>query len=225
MSNETALIVDINSNFGPNIINKLIENDIKIYSAITSKNSTNKKDKKRDDQILYWEPRSSISSRNLISKSTENLSTNLNQVFIMISFLENTSSYHETSSLFMEKQVDLYLKGINFLLKEIIHQLIRQKSGSIYFILSTNGESEFLPPFYSSIYSSLYNLINSLMVFYQNESFQLLGFENTQEDINNFIDFVFKTIDEKKSQNTNKWNKFSGKGNILSAFSRSINKK
>ncbi len=145
---------------------------------------------------VVWNKRSPLSARNVIL-SILNKYSSLDEAVLTYQPGGFNKTFHQISSAVYDLQIDRWVKGYGYLLKELIQFFIKQEKGRISFILDTNGMKR-MSPLDSAIFSYLKSLLQNLSVLYQNEPVKIYCFEADTARKEDFIDFFIKAIDEQK---------------------------
>ncbi|MDC7124398.1 MAG: hypothetical protein PQJ46_02445 [Spirochaetales bacterium] len=145
---------------------------------------------------ILWNKRSPLSARNAILTILNKYSC-LNEAIIIYQPGFFNKTFHEMSSAVYDLQIDRWIKGYSYLLKEIIQLYIKQKEGRLSFILDKGGVTT-LTPLENAIYNYLKILLKDLSVLYQNEPFQIFCFESETPKREEFLLFYDKVINDSK---------------------------
>ncbi len=148
------------------------------------------------DSEILWNKRSSLSARNAVL-SCINKHERIDDAFICYQPEELNKAFHEMSAPVYDLQIDRWIRGYGYLLKELLHVFIKQKSGRLSLILSSD-DSRLMTPLESAVYSYLRTLIKNLSSFYQDEPVSILCFETDSRNTGEFFDYIFKIIDDGK---------------------------
>ncbi|MDC7226216.1 MAG: hypothetical protein PQJ61_05585 [Spirochaetales bacterium] len=148
------------------------------------------------DHSIVWNKRSPLSARNALL-STLNSYNKVDNAILIYQPGDYNKTFHETSSAVYDLQIDRWIKGYGYLLKEIIQLYIKQQNGNLSFILDSDGMTV-LTPLESAVYSYLKNLVQSLSVLYQNEPLRINCFESDTSRPDDFIDFFIKNSSDSK---------------------------
>ena len=159
-------------------------------------NDRDEAEKKEQNNKIQWNKRSPLSARNSIL-SILNSHDRIDSAILIYQPGGFNKTFHETSSAVYDLQVDRWIKGYGYMLKELIQLFLKQKGGDLNFILDTGG-IKMLTPLENAIYSYLKNLVKNLSVLYQNEDFRLYCFETESERREEFLDFMAKIRNDSK---------------------------
>lgn len=160
-----------------------------------SEDGTKNEDQK-DKKSVAWNKRSPLSARNSIL-SVINSQGRIDKAVLIYQPGMFNKTFHETSSAVYDLQVDRWIKGYSYMLRELIQLFIKQQSGTISFILDSGGV-KMLAPLEEAIYSYLKGLVKNLSILYQNEGFRLFCFESETEKREDFLDFYIKNENDAK---------------------------
>ncbi len=145
-----------------------------------------------DENAVEWNKRSSLSARNAIL-TVLNRYGSIDEAVLVYQPGNFNKTFHETSAAVYDLQVDRWIKGYGYLLKELIQLFIKQQHGQISFILDTDG-IKVQTPLEAAIFSYLKSMIQNLGILYQNEGFRIFCFESETARKEEFLDFYYKTI-------------------------------
>lgn len=143
---------------------------------------------------VVWNKRSPLSARNSIL-TVINKHKKIDRAVLSYQPGEFNKTFHEISTPVYDLQVDRWIKGYGYLLKELIQLFIKQKSGCISLILDSDG-LKVMTPVESAVFSYLKSLVQNLSILYQNEAFRIYCFESDSSRSEEFISYYFKTITE-----------------------------
>ena len=161
---------------------------------------------------ITWNKRSPLSARNAIL-SVLNSSGSLDRAVLIYQTGDYSKTFHETSSAVYDLQIDRWIKGYGYLIKEIVHLFLKQQHGDLILILDTGG-MKVMAPLESAIFSFLRSLFKNLSVLYQNEPIRMFCFETDTARPDDFIDFYQKIITETR-YSAGKVHRFSDKKSLF----------
>jgi hypothetical protein len=168
--------------------------------------------KKDSGDSIVWNKRSSLSARNSVL-TVLNRHRKIDNAFIIYQPGNFNKTFHEISSPVYDLQIDRWIKGYGYLMKELIQLYIKQQSGRVSFILDTGG-LKIMTPIESAIFSYLKALVQNLSILYQNETFRIYCFESDSSRKDDFADFIFRTLDDSKYSPGKNW-KFTDKKGLF----------
>ena len=148
------------------------------------------------DHAITWNKRSPLSARNSVLTVMNSLGA-VDRAVLIYQAGDYSKTFHETSSAVYDLQIDRWIKGYGYLLKEIIQLFLKQQHGDIVMILDTEG-MKVMTPLESAIFSFLKSLFKNLSVLYQNEAMKMYCFEADTSRTDDFLDFFQKTINDSK---------------------------
>ncbi len=178
------------------LINRKIKQSGESVILLTDGNEPPAEQAVKNELQVVWNKRSPLSARNAVL-SALNSCNSIDEAVLTYQPGGSNKTFHETSSAVYDLQVDRWIKGFGYLLKELIQLFLKQQHGQISFILDKNG-MKVMTPLESAIFSYLKNLIQNLSVLYQNEPFNILCFESDTSRKDDFLDFFIKTSAETK---------------------------
>ncbi|HAK46819.1 MAG TPA: hypothetical protein DCO79_12990 [Spirochaeta sp.] len=164
-------------------------------SAVSVTDTAPEKQDTRDLSIV-WNKRSPLSARNAVLSALNSYNT-VEKAVLIYQPGDYSKTFHETSSAVYDLQIDRWVKGYGYLLKEIIQLFIKQQNGQLSFILNTDG-MKVMTPLESAIFSYLKSLLQNLSILYQNEPFRIFCFESDTARQDEFINYFIKTTAEQK---------------------------
>ena len=164
---------------------------------------------------LSWNPASSISARTLVL-AAENRIGKINDAIIVCS----PPAVYRTIETLTPEEIDFIvntqIKGWFFLVRELALYFRSQGSGSLSLISpeisasSSGGKNAPVDLLGPAAAASFKNFAQGILTSTENESFQLMGFSNSDADNDNdFAEWVFKYIDEGNKKNSGRWFKYS----------------
>jgi len=145
---------------------------------------------------VIWNKRSPLSAKNSIL-TIINRHERIDEAVISYRPGEFNKTFHEISTPVYDLQIDRWVKGYGYLLKELILLFIKQKSGRISLVLDSGG-LKVMTPVESAVFSYLKILVQNLSVLYQNEAFRIYCFESDSSRSDEFINYFFKTTTESR---------------------------
>ncbi len=186
------------------------------YRVITTVTDTPGKPQKGLREI-QWNIRSPLSAKNVILDAA---SDSLNEILVIFPGTQIIKPFHETSSAEIEWAVDTQLKSNLFIIKEGINHLQKQGNGTLSLIYYIPG-TEILPPLDALGSGGFTGLAKSLFTFYQNEKTAINSFTSSATEVQEYTEYIYKTITERQKPVHGKFYKFSDR-TVLSALGLSI---
>ena len=213
---KTILVTGKNTTLGNKLIDNFLNNGYRILAAVEPDDAAPTPDEKIDKDIITipWNTRSPLSARNLVL-SCLNTYGNIDEAVIIYSPGVENRPVHELPAALIEEAIDVKIKSLFFILKEILSHFQLEKKGSLSFLLNYEG-NDILPPLEAAASGGIKALINSLFPVYQNEPVKINGFESSSPKSDEFADFVIKILREKGNSSHGKWYKYSEKGKFFS---------
>ncbi len=158
-----------------------------------------------------------FSARSLVLKGLNEYGS-IDSVLLVHGTNNDRRLVHDIPAVDLEIVVDSLFKGTLFILKEVLTLFLKRKEGIISFVLHNRepGSSAPLNAFSTGGFKAL---AESLFSAYQNETFILNGFDSHVEQLEEYAEFIFDTLEEKNGLIHGKWHRFYGK----SGFFRSLN--
>jgi hypothetical protein len=165
--------------------------------------------------FTIWNRRSPLSARSVVIRATNVLET-IDEAYIIYSSPdEKLLPFHELSPADIELKIDSDVKGYIFLVKEIVAQFSRQRSGTISLVLQ-HPTAPFGSPLEAAAAASFRSVGEQLFAAYQNEPFVLRGFESTASDLKEFARYLVASGREKSDRARGRWLRYSGKSGLFS---------
>ena len=155
---------------------------------------------KGQSAVLSWNPGSSLSPRNILSRCDREAGP-LDSAYLVFPSGRTTEAFHETSSAAVQKILDYRVKSYLFFLKELITYFMARKRGTQNAVLYSE-EGEILSPLIAGTYEMFRALIRSCFSAYEREPFRLRGFESRSTDLENYGEFILQhSLDSDKKEN------------------------
>lgn len=161
-------------------------------SQVTSEAISGAEQTEPKNTSIVWNKRSPLSARNSIL-TVINKHKKIDEAVLSYQPGEFTKTFHETSTPVYDLQIDRWIKGYGYLLKELIQLFIKQKSGTISLILDSEG-LKVMTPVESAVFSYLKTLVQNLSILYQNEPLRIYCFELESLRTDEFMSFYTKTL-------------------------------
>ncbi len=188
------------------------------YHVITT-HTEKQETREKGLHIIPWNMRSPLSTKNVLLDAASEPGE-LDEIIILFPWTQIIKPFHETSSAEIEWAVDIQLKSNLFIIKESISHLQKRKGGTLSLIYYIPG-AEILPPLDALGSGGFSGLVKSLFTFYQNEKTSINSYVSSSAEIEEYAEYIFKTIDERQKPIHGKFYKYSEK-TVLSALGLSI---
>lgn len=164
--------------------------------------------------VVKWNPGSAISSRSLLVEGS-NTFGGIDEAILIFTPERNSKVLHDIPAADINGLMERKLSGYIHLTKELIRHFQKKGGGRIVFIIY-NPDAEILSPLDNVTHGGFKSFVDSLFEYYKNESFQLFAFHSEETAVENYLDFIFKQLDERKDKIAGKWTRYSEKNNLLS---------
>ncbi len=184
---DTALgrvLVNLEADAG-NLIVAALENDASAINESGDGNESRRIDGK-------WNRRSLLSARNLVLQGL-NTFGKIDKAILIHECRQDERSIHELSPTAIDRSIDESLKGIFFLLRELMSYFVRQGTGNLAMVHYSPGDYTKLP--LDAAFSAAFRAAtDSLCTLYQNEEITINGFECFRERPDDFGKFILQSL-------------------------------
>jgi len=175
-------------------------------------------------ELVYWNRKSAPSTRNVLLK-VQNTFNTLDIALVLKPSITNPEPINICKFATIEKAVDERITGTLFLVKEILKYYIKAKKGLLSLINmypEKPEESNFLE---NTITGSFRGLSEGLCSSFKQQDIFIHRFQTAfSTDINEYADFILKTIDSKGYKVSGKHFHFQKKLGFFTSFSHSKRK-
>jgi NAD(P)-dependent dehydrogenase (short-subunit alcohol dehydrogenase family) len=161
---------------------------------------------------INWNGRSVISARKTVL-SCVNTFERLDSVVIINETRQDEKPVHELSPVAIEEYIDLTLKGIFFMLREVLACFVRQGSG-VLAMVNYVPEDYTLLPLCAATAAAFKSATDSLSTLYQNENITINGFECTHEPPERFSRFILQALSGKAGETSGRWYRCGSTGRL-----------
>ena len=120
---------------------------------------------------------------------------------------------HELTPAAMEEYIDIRMKNLFFILREILSLFVRQRSG-ILAMVNYIPEDLTLLPLCAAAAAAFRAVADSLATLYQNESIVINGFDCINETPERYSRFILDLLSGKAAQTSGKWYRCGGTGRL-----------
>ncbi len=165
-----------------------------------------------------WEPRSFISSRNLVLTGFT-VFDSIDAVVLSHSDRDERTTIHDLSPRDIESGIDVGLKGFFFLLRELIPYLAERRTGHVSFALF-RPDDDSSGPLSRTTGEGFASLAQSMFDVYRNAGFTMSAFESKKDDVDGFADFVVRGTMEREGETGGKLLRYGAKPFERLGFSR-----
>lgn len=142
---------------------------------------------------ISWNRRSALSARSVVLHA-QNLYHNLNEAIVVYSVVHETTPFHESSIVALENRTDAEVKGYLFLLRELVAQFQKQRSGTLVLALHQRDDTTLAP---AEAFSSggFFSFAAALQQTYQNEPFSIRLCRSATSDVSAYASFILDAAD------------------------------
>jgi len=216
----TVLVADADSSTGKSLIHLLLDAGQNVIATTAFREEATKPEDIRNTPYLsiHWNKRSPLSARNILLQGLNRFES-IDEAIITLSPGKENQPFHEAKGADIEAKVDDSVKGTLFLLRELVNYFAQRKTGVVALAACTEG-SDVLPPLEAFCFGSFRALGDSLFAFYQNEPVLFYGFECYGSGMDEFAEFILRTLRDRGRKNAGKWMKFQDRGGFLSSFTQ-----
>jgi len=159
--------------------------------------------------LVPWSRQSPVSARNVILRGLSAYDF-IDDAIIIHNLTKERRALHELPIAFLQEAIDVQLKSLIFLAKEIIVHFLKRGAGSLSLVVNTEG-AEVMSTVDSILTSGFIALTNSLITSYQNESFVINGFDSGSGDAAEYASFVFSLVSDHSRRSSGKWHRHNEK--------------
>ena len=148
-----------------------------------------------------WRRASPISARNMVLKA-QNSFDDLNNFIVIGNPIPSSSGFDDFKVDALDRDIDNWVKGNLFLLRDILAFCLNRKEARISLIcLHHGGES----PISDVIRRGFSGLARSLLRIYDEGAFSIQVFESVANLSNEFALYIFRTLTERGERAAGKW--------------------
>jgi len=160
-------------------------------------------------QYIEWNRRSPISARFVLLQAL-NRQIEIDHAIIVYHPRDERTVFHEANAAFFEERIDYDLKGFLFMVKELVAYFMRQKRGSLTFVIQNTGP-EVPSPFDALGMESLHGLVTSLFSWYEREPITIRGVMTKSPQNRQIAEYVLEMLSEDSPRTRGKMHKYTGK--------------
>ena len=154
-----------------------------------------------------WNRRSLLSARNLVLQGL-NTFGKIDKAILIHECRQDERSIHELSPTAIDRSIDESLKGIFFLLRELMSYFVRQGTGAVAMVHYSPGDYTKLP-LDAAFSAAFHAATDSLCTLYQNEAITINGFECFRERPDDFGKFIRQSLAGRAASTKGKWYRYS----------------
>jgi hypothetical protein len=206
----TVFISDRSNPLSEALINEALKGGHQVFTTVAD----GKIIREQNVTEIPFNPRSSLSARSLLLKIQKETQQIDHCIFIH-SPKGSNAAYHDMPVGILDEETDVQIRGMLYLSREMIGQLMRQGSGIATFVLSLDG-AEILTPLASCALGAVETLASSLFMQYSSEPLLLNGFCSRSTKLDAFAKFIHRNCWNKPEKTKGRWHLYGGKRFLLS---------
>jgi len=215
---DVVFITDADTPLGCELVNVYLNNGFYIFSTVSQSDDDKKKIKslyelydafKGNVKFEVWNRKSPASSRSILLQALTAYKE-INRVFILGNPVLSNLKFIDINFKSIELNIDNFVKGNIFLVKEII-KYYREKNNTpetdiIALINMTNNKPVLLLD--EIVKRSFSGIIRSLLEINKDEGINICGFESKSEKYEEFVSYIYRLIENKAKRISGRLLKF-----------------
>lgn len=142
---------------------------------------------------ITWNRRSALSARSVVLHA-QNLYHDIAEAIVVYSVVHETTPFHESSIVALENRTDAEMKGYLFLLRELVAQFQKQRSGTLILAVHQRDDTT-LAPAEAFSNGGFLAFAEALQQTYQNEPFSIRLCRSATPDVASYAGFILDTAD------------------------------
>ncbi|MBN2509344.1 MAG: hypothetical protein JXB03_03670 [Spirochaetales bacterium] len=191
----------------------LVESFIDKGHSIAVLSPSAHQDKKKRKHHIPWNPKSPLSAKNALL-TVSHACTKIPPLVVVFPDLDQSGmSSHQLSFAQIDAWIDNALRGMIFLLKELI---IMRKQGITTLVLCLPRQPQQSNAVITTLYTSMRELGEQIFLEYADSGISLYGFENKYDDPNRFADFILHHLPQLSKKQEGRWNTAGDRGIFFS---------
>ncbi len=159
---------------------------------------------------ITWNRRSALSARSVVLHA-QNVFRAVEEAIVVYSVVQETTPFHETSIVSLENRTDAEMKGYLFLLREIVAQFQKQRSGTLVLAVHDRPDAIRAPAEAFSA-GGFASFARALQRYYQNEPFTIHLCRSSDSDISGYAHFVLDAAEKSAKRQKLDWLEFPPRG-------------
>jgi len=171
-----------------------------------------------NENIRYvpWNRNSPISAKTVILESIKYYGK-IDGAFILYNSTPLNQTFYDIPTAVIENTIDSSIKGVIFLVKEIINYFNKVRSGNLNFIIESE-ETRKKTIIENTCLSGFRGFADNFILPVSSEVFRSLGFQAMSENPAEFASFIYSIFEQNDSRNNGLWHKFGDKNRLISGF-------
>ena len=210
-----AFITDIDTALGAELARLYIDSSCHVFGTINSRDSSEpdlspalKSLKESAGELLHietWHRHSPISAKNMILKALACFDV-IDEFLLIGNPFHSAPALHSIEFRLLDKEVDSWIKGNLFLLREILVYTLEKNSGILTLICLNHNHPE--SSLEETIRQGFLALADSLFKTYSNKGITINAFESQPGLIDEFAAYIFRHMSERGTKISGKLFKY-----------------
>jgi hypothetical protein len=217
---KVVLISDVHTELGLNLLRQFHATGYQVIGTSTTdpKNLSMSEFNTELVEIIHWNRVSPIGVKNLLIKAITRF-RQIDEVIILQTASFTGSKLSEISLLDIDQNIDMWLKGTCYLLKEMLAYLSKNGNGSLTLVnnISYTHESV-VSPVGEILEAGFRALVKNLFKTAKDSPLILNGVESTSNAFDKLGDFIYKIVTEKTNKGIGKLYNFHDKKSFFSSL-------
>ena len=209
--NSAAFVTDVDTPLGLEITRLFLKDHRAVFGTVSTedeKTSVPKALSLNDEDLFHvecWNRGSPISARNMLI-SALNIFTVLDDFLFLGNPIPVTTGFHTLKVDTFQREVDSWIKGDLFLLRDILSYCTDKKRGNLSLICLNHAHPE--SPLEEMIRRGFAGLANSLLHVYGGKDLKIFAFDASSDVSEEFAAFIFRHLSERKEKASGRWLRF-----------------
>ncbi len=164
---------------------------------------------------ITWNRRSALSARSVVLHA-QNLYGRLDEAVIVFAPVRESVPFHESSIVSIENRTDAEVKGYLFMIREIVAQFQKQRSGRLVLAVQET-ESEVRSPLEAMSLGGFISAAEALQQFYRNEPLEIRLCYSRSDDHPGYAAFILDALDAPVPRRSRtEWLRYAARGGVFS---------
>ena len=215
--NRVAFISDIDTSLGNELVRLYLEAGDRVFATSTGQEALSSFNEVAGEslKVSQWNRRSPVSARNMLLKAVNGFDA-VDELILLGPPESQSTPLLQVGLGEIEDEIDTWLKGSLFLVREFLAYFYRRKSGSVALVAQAGGADA--SSLEESVRSGFRGLSRSLLREYGStpETLTVNGFESPGSDPESYAAFVRRHMEEKARGASGRW--FRHQTGILAGF-------